>query len=117
MSAIHEYHRYKQSLESTKKWLALIGARYEGGGGGTGYVHGVHTEFTIYHQAYDGATNYHEMPNRDFQIELDRAVYNHLKEIIKSAISEMEKNLSELAVFAKAEAETITKDTGLITGS
>jgi len=117
MSSILEYQRYKQNLESTKKWLALIGARYEGGGGGTGHIHGVRTKFAIYHQAYDGATNYHEIPNNDFQMELDRAVYNSLKETIKTAVSEMEKNLSELAVFAKAEAEAITKDTGLITGS
>ena len=117
MSAIQEYHRYKQSLELTKKWLALIGSRYEGGGGGIGRLNGVHTRFAIYHQAYDGATNYHEIPNNDFQLALDRAVYNNLKEIIKTAVSTMETNLKELAVYAKAEADAIAKDAGLITGS
>ena len=52
----------KEQLKNRKayiEWLDLVGQPYRGGGGGVGEFH---NSRQIYHQAYDGATNYHDMP-------------------------------------------------------
>jgi len=115
MSALQEYQNYKNALSQAGNWFALLGKPYDGGGGGTGNIpaHGVTVKFDIYHQPYDGATNYNEIPNRDTQEALNKAVYEKLPKLIGIALADMEKKLGELAIKARVEADAILGDTAL----
>lgn len=114
MSFIVNYKKAKYNFIQSKQWFELIGQPYSGGGGGIGKVHSVSigcgdSAPTIYHQAYNGATNYHYMPI-DLKPYVETIIKNDFKGILEKAFKLYEKDLSDLAELAKKEYDDISKD-------
>lgn len=78
MNPIDTYLKQKRELEYFREWRSLIGKEYFGGtrgkGGEYGSVVSAQGSLTIYHQASDGATNYHD---------LDKALVADFGEVMK----------------------------------
>lgn len=114
MSFIVNYKNAKYNFTQSKQWFELIGQPYSGGGGGFGVVLSVtlangNDAPTIYHQAYNGATNYHYMPI-DLKPYVETIIKNDFKGILEKAFKLYEKDLSDLAELAKKEYDDISKD-------
>ena len=108
MSAISDFQKMHSACLYAKRWVDLIGSSYKGGGGGIGKV--AHTSccnIELYHQAYDGATNYHEASGEELKTALNTAFQAKASEIIKDALATMENQRVNLAAAAKSEAESI----------
>lgn len=105
-NAIQKFQQAKAELGYIKAWANLIGSEYHGGGGGIGEIVKAHAEFTIYHQACNGSTNYHEC--REASPFVNEAVRLMGGAIIRKAIALAEANMQELAKAALAEAEEVT---------
>tara|TARA_R110001632_G_scaffold117287_1_gene229273 strand:- start:436 stop:777 length:342 start_codon:yes stop_codon:yes gene_type:complete len=101
---LDKYLKLKCELDQAKRWADLIGKKYLGGNGGTGFV--THPSLgsdciSIYHQACDGATNYHKVPNKSTVSALKNAI--DWEKSISRAIETMEEDIEELKREAKRE--------------
>lgn len=105
---IEAFHLKQSQLTNALDWFALYDKSYSGGGGGTGEFVNPHITLTIYHQAYDGATNYHDAP-KELQFYLKKQIEKCSHLIAAQAIAEMKEDLKKLAELAKAEAEEILR--------
>jgi len=111
MNAIDNYISAKQELTNAREWAALIGSRYQGGGGGIGKVsHTSYVTIEIYHQERDGARNYHQPSGEIFQSCLNAVVQEMGPTIIAQAIRLMEQGVLCKAVAAMVLADAIHKD-------
>jgi len=111
MDAIAEYVQAKHDLINAKKWEAMIGSTYHGGGGGVGRVVGVElVQLQIYHQHSNGATNYHSPPNDHLAACIRLIATNMAPTIIAQAIGIMERGLVQQAMAAKVLADAIAAD-------
>jgi len=104
-------HKYSESLN----WFKLIGARYEGGGGGYGNLRSV--DFTvnrleIYHQAYNGGIGYHQIPE-GLKHYMVKAIAIHGEKLIKTAIELQHSDLKTVAAKAAAEYKEILEIAGI----
>lgn len=106
-NAIQKFQEAKANLEYLKAWASLIGKEYHDGGGGVGSVVRASAHLTIYHQASNGATNYHDIPS--CQDYIDRALLEKSGAIIGHAIYLAETRLQEVAREALGEVEEVTK--------
>lgn len=98
MNAIDKYLKLKREFEYFNGWRSLIGAKYFGGtrgkGGEYGKVVSATGSLTIYHQASDGAKNYHEMHD---------TVRPEFQEVLKEMSAELLRR-TEVKLRAKLEA-------------
>ncbi len=101
MTKIEQYVDAKRRHALAKDWARMLGREYHGGGGGTGHMHTVELQATLYFQPSDGANNYHKCPE-DLAIALSFTVKKQFTVLMEAALMEME---DELRTFAKAAAE------------
>lgn len=88
---------------SAQRWFVLLGSEYRGGGGGKGFIaHTTKCKPVIYHQATNGATNYHDAPN-EFAPYLDKALAHHAKEVISTAMAYLDADILAAAKDASDE--------------
>lgn len=106
MNAIEWFQEKKRCLRDAQSWAALIGKKYSGGGGGFGEVCRVNAVFTIYHQPYDGATNYHEAP-KALREAIESVLKSRARAIIDEALSVLDAEVKTAAKKAAAEAEEV----------
>ncbi len=86
-----------RQLREAHEWYSLYGSRYSGGGGGVGHFHcNVH----IYHQAYNGAKNYHPVADG-----LRQSVHEKLRDVLPGIVEQALKELGEKAEAAMAGVE------------
>lgn len=110
MSKIDAYHKSVDDWRCAEQWIALIGKEYRGGGGGIGEVRSIYVKSTVYSQAYDGATNYHDIPgglaealSGVVRVEMDRLIRLALDAMVarsKTLAAEAAKEHSELMAAA-----------------
>lgn len=112
MSAIDEYRKHKEAMRHAEHWAALIGRRYHCGGGGIGEVKSVEVDATVYHQEYDGATNYHAVP-QGLRLALQSRIKAAFRDLLREALSDMEEERIKLAEAAHAEHAKLMAEAGL----
>lgn len=108
MNTIDNYNLLKSKVARFESWASLIGKEYFGGTRGKGGEYGEITtasgSLTIYHQAYDGANNYHNL-DKEFECVLQLAMKEHghilIESMRKSLNKELEKARQEAAELAK----------------
>jgi len=110
MDAIGEYGNAKWDLAKAKKWEALIGSPYSGGGGGIGKVASATVKMEIYHQRVHGSANYHAPPGERLTACIGLVVTQMGPEIIAKAIAMMERGLVQKAAAAKVLMDAIVAD-------
>ena len=106
MNAIEWFQAQKLALYRAEEWAALVGKRYEGGGGGYGEVRPPVVTMTVYHQPYDGATNYHEAP-KEMRKCIEQVVLRDSARIIAGALGIMRERVALAAKKATREAEDV----------
>lgn len=106
MNAIEYFQQKRAALRAAESWRALIGKRYSGGGGGTGNVCNATVTLTIYHQEYDGATNYHEAPHELLGF-VEMIVLQRDVALIDAALAAMREDVRVAAEKASAEAHEV----------
>ncbi len=111
-TAIEKYSALKEQKRWADEWIALYGAPYSGGGGGIGKVSSLEAKATIYHQAYNGATNYHDIP-KEFIPYFVSAAKLFFPQIIKAAQFAQDEELKEWAAKALAEHGRLIAAAGL----
>lgn len=86
MSKVSEFQRIRNARVVASEWAGMVGRDYRGGGGGTGAVRSVAIrECVVYFQEYDGATNYHDMPDA-IRKYVDAATFAIMPAIIADAM-------------------------------
>lgn len=104
--SISAFQTKQRELKAAKQWFSLYSKPYHGGGGGIGRFVNPSISLEIYHQEYDGATNYHK-PSKEFGHYLDKAVESFSKQIVEKALALLKNDVKDLAVKAAAEAQQI----------
>ena len=106
---IQQYQGAKREHDYCAAWAALIGKKYNGGGGGIGELKSLRLMSgeaapTVYHQYSDGAKNYHTMP---------AALAPHLEAVIKARFGALLADALERQKCAlKQAAEAAVKEHG-----
>ena len=108
---IETYKKAKADLATAKEWAGKIGKRYEGGGGGEGYLHACSVGATIYFQQSNGSMNYHNAPP-EMCLALARALSGS-EGIIDRAIEIMQARVDELAQKAVKAHTALMEEAGL----
>ena len=116
---IDKYKMAKELHRESEYWAELLGKEYTGGGGGVGSLRYASLDTremktpTIYHQAYDGARNYHPAP-KEFLKYLDAEIRSRFPEILAAARGAQAEKLKELAAEARQEHEDLMVESGLL---
>lgn len=110
-SKIQELKELKYHYVQCKEWYELVGKPYIGGGGGIGKLHSITFDGgkfspTVYHQAYNGATNYHQMPKELFPY-FEQVIKNNFRDLFTKAMEMYSVDIEKCAVQAKREYEEI----------
>jgi hypothetical protein len=116
MTKIDEYKKAKRVKRDAEKWISLIGREYRGGGGGIGGLRSVSVKAEIYHQEYNGATNYHSIP-ADLAPYIDRVVLRMFPAIFIEALAAVDASITDLAKQSLAEYKEQLEAEGLIDAS
>lgn len=116
MKALEAYREAKHALTEAERWYALIGKEYMGGTRGRGGEYGrvrkcTVAECVVYYQAYDGATNYHNIPDK-LRHSLGVVLVKHAPGLLAEALEAMRQTVAELAEEAAKEYKTIMDDAG-----
>lgn len=114
MAGINDYQKLKAELGYAEGWLSLIGTPYSGGGGGIGAVHEMIASATVYSQAYNGAKNYHEIPD-GLKKMLSEIVREKQKELFAEALIRLKAKCDALAKQAVDEHAVLLQEAGLTT--
>jgi hypothetical protein len=118
-SEVENFKKLKREQLEARAWAELLGKEYTGGGGGIGYLYNCNlaTEDlstpTIYHQAYNGAKNYHGAP-RDFLRHLEKAISQKFEELLAMALVHQDNELKEAAQKAVEVHEKLLHEAGLM---
>ena len=97
MPKVEEYRAAKRALREAEQVADLIGKEYHGGGGGIGKIHSLSIAMEVYHQEYNGATNYHRAKSLDSAMSaVARAI---APKLIADAIERLK---ADVAILAKA---------------
>jgi hypothetical protein len=112
MRDIDKFTKYQQEIGYATGWAGLIGKPYHGGGGGVGEITGITLNVTVYHQEYDGATNYHDVPDA-LKVELARAVRRNFKTLLAEAQEAMQMEKKVLATRALEEQSKLMAEAGI----
>lgn len=113
MSKINDLAAFKRELDKANRWFSLIGAEYAGGGGGTGQLRSIDVEAVVYHQAYNGAPNYHDIPE-ELKRALNSAVRANAKMLFSQAFEALEEKRKALAADALAEHGRLMDEAGIV---
>jgi hypothetical protein len=108
MSALDRYRSAKFALSDATHAANKIGAKYAGGGGGTGEIREIVASICIYHQASDGAANYHK-DNKPLNAALSRAAMEIGPSLVRRAIELLE---ADVAAAKQAAADEYRKEFG-----
>lgn len=113
MNTIDNYLHQKNLLLKFRTWASLNGKPYGGGVGlgqsfELGSVCKATGTLTIYHQAYDGAKNYHEI-EKDYIPYLDDAIKHHSSVLIKYIEEQLLKEVEKARQKALNLAQEIVK--------
>lgn len=116
---IKKYQGAKREHYECTEWAALIGSPYRGGGGGVGNLISVRLMAgdgapTVYHQRYDGATNYHRMPYA-LAPHLEAAIKARFGELLEDALGRQNAALKKAAEDAAKEHGELLKQLELLT--
>lgn len=111
--AINKFARAKSALAEALEWEEMLGKRFAGGGGGTGYISGVETNVTIYFQERDGSKNYHEIPDA-LEFALRQVIKENARQLLGQALRKMEDARDEAAEAAVAEHAALLREAGLL---
>ena len=111
MSFIDNSKKAKYNFTKSKEWYELVGKPYIGGGGGIGKLHSITFDGgkfspTVYHQAYNGATNYHQMPSKLLPY-FEQVIKNNFRDLFTKAMKLYSEDIEKCAVQAKLEYEEI----------
>ena len=112
---INEFRTLSAQLHYSQNWFGKFGREFRGGGGGVGHLASQHNDkimLTIYHQASDGATNYHEIP-MEFVPYMMKSIRKNFEAIAKEAIEMMEADLKKAAEEARAEYAGLMEAAGI----
>lgn len=117
MSTLNAYKAAARERDYSAGWAALLGQRYHGGGGGTGYLVSVklvggEAAPTIYHQYSDGAKNYHQAP-ASLLPHLEAEIKARFSELLAGALTRQAEELKTLAKSATAEHAALMVAAGL----
>lgn len=107
--AVDALNKQKREIQHAEYWMAMIGAHYNGGGGGIGKIRSLTVKAEVYYQQYDGANNYHDMPS-GLQWALSAVVLKRSKELLAEAMELMATQKRDLAVTAKQEYESLMQE-------
>lgn len=112
MSSLDDYRTIQRHVDEAARWAEMLGARYEGGGGGTGSIVSLGVTPTLYFQAYNGSTNYHKAPDAlaDWLSKEIRKDFPRLLALAQAAMAEEAKKLAD---HARKEHAQLMKDAGL----
>lgn len=100
----------KRAVGDAEAFIGMIGAPYQGGGGGVGEVRNVEVvEFVVHFQQHDGATNYHKAPS-DLLDALDVVVKRRGVELLREAINVLRDNKRAAASDWHAEMEAVAAE-------
>ena len=113
MNSLKLYNDHKLAIKNANHWAGLIGKKYNGGGGGTGNIASLTISTRIYHQEYDGATNYHEIPEV-FGKYLAKTVLKNFDKLKQEALDLMEADRLDLARKTEEEHKFLMKEAGLM---
>lgn len=109
-NSIETMEMLRNSIKQAKSWRALIGAPYNGGGGGIGSVVNATVSMDIYHQYTHGATNHHPIPCPALKAEMEAIVNGIGATIIDGAIAALETKLADAAAHVLKEFDGIRAD-------
>lgn len=115
---IEQYKGAKAEQLQCLEWWGLHGARYEGGGGGYGKVSRVAVRIgpgsapVIYHQAHNGANNYHEMPMA-LSRHLDAAILDAFPALMEDALRRQKQAVDAIGKEALGEYQELLASVGL----
>lgn len=113
MNAIDEYNQLKNKVARFESWASLIGKEYfgetRGKGGKYGEIVSASGNLTVYHQAWDGANNYHDL-DKEFHGILELAMKEHSHILIES----MRKSLNKQLEIAKQKAAELVKELNVL---
>lgn len=117
MIAINRYKDAQLELEKARKWAAMLGQPYRGGGGGIGQLRTLALAIdgrraTIYYQEYNGANNYHPAPSSLIP-HLEAAISAAFPAILADALDRQEKAVKEIANQAADEYRALMVAAGL----
>jgi hypothetical protein len=112
MSKISDCEKLRHEIAKSKQWFALLGSPYRGGGGGVGKISSVKCTLEIYHQEYDGASNYHKISGA-VEAELDLVFREAAPALLKKAFENLEEKRIEAARLAVAEHTRLLEESGL----
>lgn len=114
---IQQYQGAKREHDECAAWAALIGKKYNGGGGGIGELKslrlmGGEGSPTVYHQDSDGAKNYHLMPAA-LAPHLEAAIKAQFGELLADALERQKAALKQAAEEAVKEHGELLKAAGI----
>ena len=115
---IEQYNSAKREQSACQQWAALLGSPYRGGGGGIGELRSVRLAKgegspTIYHQASDGATNYHAMP-LSLSAHMEEAIKANFGRLLADALARQGAALKDSAAGAVREHAYLLEAAGLV---
>jgi len=118
MSNIEKFNQFKNELNNAKRWQAMFGKPYSGGGGGVGRIASAEiAKIEIYYQESNGSKNYHGIPSDSARKYISEAAKVLGHQIINKAIELMHEELKALAEQAKSEAIEVLELTSNQTGN
>ena len=114
---IEKYRAAKREQSACHQWAALLSSPYFGGGGGIGALRSVliandESSLTIYHQAYDGAANYLDMP-LSLATHMEEAIKANFSRLLADALARQEAALKDFAAHAVREHSYLLEAAGL----
>lgn len=111
---IEEYAKLKREMADATEWLGLIGKPYSGGGGGVGKLKpaDIQVSVEVYHQEYNGANNYHKIPNA-LRDELKCMLAEQMLTLVWAARNRLEAHLSQLRAEAQLEYRKMMNEAGV----
>lgn len=117
-SILKQLNDAKVYQAQSKDWASMLGADFSGGGGGVGHLKYLFLDKkegrapTLYFQPYNGANNYHSMPDALIPF-LERAITCKFGELLANALLLQEQNTQSLAAAALKEHAALMKAAGI----
>ena len=109
---IEQYNAAKREQSICQAWTALIGNKYDGGGGGIGQLSELQlAKVTVYHQSSDGANNY-DIPAA-LAPYLCAAIKARFDELVSDALARQDAALKTAAAEALKEHGELLEAAGL----
>lgn len=112
MSKMDEAAKAKAELAHAQAWLDMIGARYEGGGGGVGSLRAVTFSADVYFQRTHGSKNYHDAPD-GMKRAMAEVIRRRFAELAAEALADLEVARKATALEVVAEHAALMREAGI----